>query len=360
MRAKFRSAPALAGGLLLALALGGANAAEAQFLEYPFYGTPLVNSYFDHQSPNYTKNGNLLRYDGQYGTWSYDGHSGIDYAEAYTPILNAGHGTLTHVGWWSSNHEAYYGLSMLVDHGNGYRSLYGHLSAALYSNGQWVGRGWYIGSGGTTGNSTGPHLHYEVQRNVGSWQPVDPQGWSGGFTDPWSSVAVSSYLWLGSPVTNWPVDYSTHIVDNSNSGFTKGCNSGSCPYWYSSGYGYGTGMWHTYSNGASADYWARWTPNLPYSANYEVFVHVPNYNATTHAARYTVNSNAGSKTVYVDQHAAYGYPDGAWIRLGTYYCPAGGTCWVQVSDATYIDGNYTEPSSTYRRIGVDAVKWVRH
>ena len=59
-------------------------------------------------------------------------------------------------------------------HGNGYSTLYAHLSAVLASPGQGVGRGQVIGREGSTGASTGPHLHFGVMYN-GRW--VDPQAY---------------------------------------------------------------------------------------------------------------------------------------------------------------------------------------
>ena len=347
----------------LVLVLAVAAPGEAQFMNYPFYGTPTLNSYFDHEYPDYSTNGDLMRYDGQTGSWSYDGHSGVDYGEVYTPILSAAGGTFNYVGWWSTNHESSYGLAMKIDHDNGYQTLYGHLSSVLYGSGDWVQQARHIGTGGTTGNSTGPHLHFEPRRKVGSsWRVVDPLGWSAGFTDPWqaSSGAVSTYLYLADPLTSWPSNLGTTTIDNTSSRFSKGCDAGSnCPFWYSSSAGYGGGMYFTYSNGTVEDYWARWRPNLTAADNYEVQVHIPNSHATTHAARYTITHAFGSRTVNLDQHDTYGTGTGRWVSLGTYYFNSGTGGSLKITDATYIPGNYTEPASTNRKVGVDAARFIR-
>ena len=59
-----------------------------------------------------------------------------------------------------------------IDHGNGMTSRYAHMSAILVSEDQYVEAGWIVGKLGSTGRSTGPHLHYEVRVNG---DPVDPQ-----------------------------------------------------------------------------------------------------------------------------------------------------------------------------------------
>jgi murein DD-endopeptidase MepM/ murein hydrolase activator NlpD len=64
-----------------------------------------------------------------------------------------------------------YGNAIVVDHGNGLATLYGHLSRFDVHQGQRVGAGDTIGAVGNTGNSTGPHLHFEVRVNG---TPVDP------------------------------------------------------------------------------------------------------------------------------------------------------------------------------------------
>lgn len=94
-------------------------------------------------------------------------HSGIDIGAGMgTPVGAAGMGEVTTAGWYGG-----YGNAVIIDHGNGLSSLYGHLSSILCSVGDLVSAGQTIGLVGSTGNSTGPHLHFEVTQD-GS--PIDP------------------------------------------------------------------------------------------------------------------------------------------------------------------------------------------
>ena len=91
-------------------------------------------------------------------TLSYDFHTGIDIAnEPGTEIRSTADGVVRYSGWAMG-----YGLCVIIDHGFGYSTLYGHMSQALVKQGDVVKRGSIIGKLGSTGTSTGPHLHYEV------------------------------------------------------------------------------------------------------------------------------------------------------------------------------------------------------
>jgi murein DD-endopeptidase MepM/ murein hydrolase activator NlpD len=95
-------------------------------------------------------------------------HTGWDIATAMgTPIAATANGVVVTAGMSSIG----YGLHVIVDHGNGLKTLFGHLSSIEVSLGQEVFLGDEIGLVGSTGNSTGPHLHYEVRLNDA---PIDP------------------------------------------------------------------------------------------------------------------------------------------------------------------------------------------
>jgi murein DD-endopeptidase MepM/ murein hydrolase activator NlpD len=87
-----------------------------------------------------------------------DFHTGVDIAnEAGTPIYATADGVVRHSGWANG-----YGMCEVIDHGFGYSTLYGHMSELLVKEGTQVKRGQQIGRMGSTGTSTGNHLHYEV------------------------------------------------------------------------------------------------------------------------------------------------------------------------------------------------------
>ncbi|HET8662361.1 MAG TPA: M23 family metallopeptidase [Micromonosporaceae bacterium] len=98
-------------------------------------------------------------------------HEGVDLSMPYgTPIRAVGAGTVVSSGW-----NGGYGISVVVDHGNGYLSHYAHMSDAAVGQGRRVGPGQVLGYEGSTGSSTGPHLHFEVHR--GLWNAVEPVRW---------------------------------------------------------------------------------------------------------------------------------------------------------------------------------------
>ena len=103
-----------------------------------------------------------------FGGRGFEYHEGQDIDAVYgTPVMVAASGTVTIAG-----RERGYGNVIYVDHGAGLSTRYGHLSQIDVKIGQTVTRGQTIGLVGSTGRSTGPHLHYEVRINN---QPVDPR-----------------------------------------------------------------------------------------------------------------------------------------------------------------------------------------
>lgn len=94
-------------------------------------------------------------------------HEGMDIsAPAGSPIVATAKGRVT-----STGHRSGYGLTVLVEHGFGYETLYGHASQILVRTGQEVERGEVIALVGSTGITTAPHVHYEVRQNG---RPIDP------------------------------------------------------------------------------------------------------------------------------------------------------------------------------------------
>lgn len=103
-----------------------------------------------------TASGYGMRIDPIYRTPRF--HSGMDFsAKVGTEIYATGNGVVTFAGWKQG-----YGNCLMIDHGFGYQTVYGHMSKYKARVGQKVKRGEIIGEVGNTGKSTGPHLHYEV------------------------------------------------------------------------------------------------------------------------------------------------------------------------------------------------------
>ena len=97
-------------------------------------------------------------------------HEGIDLAVGVgTPVVAAAAGTVIVAGWLGG-----YGNLVVVDHGNGVSTAYGHNTSVTVGVGQSVAQGQLISYSGNTGHSTGPHLHFEVRINGA---PVDPLGY---------------------------------------------------------------------------------------------------------------------------------------------------------------------------------------
>lgn len=103
-----------------------------------------------------TASGYGTRIDPIYGTTRF--HAGMDFsAHPGTDVYATGDGTVVKMGW-----ETGYGNLIIVDHGFGYQTWYAHLQGFRTKLGKRVVRGEVIGAVGSTGKSTGPHLHYEV------------------------------------------------------------------------------------------------------------------------------------------------------------------------------------------------------
>jgi len=102
-----------------------------------------------------------------FGGNSYEFHSGQDIdAATGDPVVAGASGKVAFVGWQNG-----YGQLIVVDHGGGLTTRYGHLSHIDVAQGQTIERSQFIGRVGSTGRSTGPHLHYEIRIND---EPVNP------------------------------------------------------------------------------------------------------------------------------------------------------------------------------------------
>ena len=116
-------------------------------------------------------------------------HQGIDFGvPTGTQVSAWGSGTVV-----QSGQNGGYGISVTIDHGNGLQSIYGHLSQAIAQVGQTVASGQLIGLSGSTGNSTGPHLHFGISQN-GTY--VDPLSYLQGSSSGTSSSSGNLDSWL--------------------------------------------------------------------------------------------------------------------------------------------------------------------
>lgn len=99
-----------------------------------------------------------------------DGHRAIDIGAPYgSPVYAGREGRVVRSGWARTG----YGYTVILDHGDGLQSLYSHMKGEWVGVGDWVARGQLIGEVGSTGNSSGPHVHFEVR--VGG-ERVNPLG----------------------------------------------------------------------------------------------------------------------------------------------------------------------------------------
>ncbi|NWF24894.1 peptidoglycan DD-metalloendopeptidase family protein [Streptomyces sp. PKU-EA00015] len=102
--------------------------------------------------------------------WSSGYHTGVDFiAGSGTSVKSVGPGTVVSAGWSGS-----YGNEVVIQHGDGTYSQYAHLSSLSVSSGQSVSGGEQIGLSGSTGNSTGPHLHFEIRTSPSYGSDIDP------------------------------------------------------------------------------------------------------------------------------------------------------------------------------------------
>jgi hypothetical protein len=161
-------------------------------LTLPFANpNPRITSWTDHHYPTRQEDGIMVRFDGATG-YAYDGHRGTDFAvPSNTPVVAADDGTVIYSEWSDSG-----GWGVVIDHAFD-RTAYFHNNQLFVYPGQHVSRGQLIALSGSTGNSTGPHVHFEVRDLLVPWHSVDPYGWTGPGPDPWRWDM--GYLWTSNP-----------------------------------------------------------------------------------------------------------------------------------------------------------------
>ena len=163
-----KEAAAAAAAAAAAKKKGGSSSSSSGSSAGNLSSATLTSGTFTWPLPGYTNNSSAYgwRVHPIYGTRKF--HKGEDIpAPTGTPIVAAASGTVTTAGWVSG-----YGNYTVINHGGGVMTAYGHQSAIHVSVGQRVTAGQTIGLVGSTGNSTGPHLHFEVYVNGATQNPM--------------------------------------------------------------------------------------------------------------------------------------------------------------------------------------------
>ncbi|MER5766397.1 M23 family metallopeptidase [Streptomyces sp. NPDC001985] len=133
-------------------------AREAERRRLNTFQSPVAGS---HVSTGYRAGGSL---------WSSGSHSGIDFHAPHgTPVMSVGMGTVVEAGWGGA-----YGNNVVIRMNDGSYTQYGHLASIGVTAGQSVVAGQQIGLAGSTGNSTGPHLHFEARGGADYGSDIDP------------------------------------------------------------------------------------------------------------------------------------------------------------------------------------------
>jgi murein DD-endopeptidase MepM/ murein hydrolase activator NlpD len=328
------------------------------FLSWPLEQLVPVTSFFDHGGPFLSRNfgDGVVTYWGRREVdiaFAYNGHDGWDYAAAPPDMaLAAADGDVVFAG---NADDGCATRAVILDHGNGYRTLYWHLARVGVELGEHVPRGQPVGMVGESGCVTGPHLHFGVQylgRNT------DPYGWCAGVPDPWQqnpAGTVSVWLWAdrASPCAPPPSD--AVVVDTDTPGFaTAGDGWQSVPVGYGGGALFvpstiGTGGLQPWDLRPLAEpAVAVWRPNLPKAGRYRVLAYVPYALSGLEDAtevRYHVRYSGGEAEIMVDDQLAAN----DWADLGTYMFDPGNAPSVSVSSLV---------EATQRSIWADAIMWL--
>ncbi len=384
----------------------------APFLFPPYPGSATEESIFDHTSPNYSQSdGRIITFGGHeadkncpspappgipppqagvcdagfgiywsydLGTWvAYNGHDGIDYGISYRPVYAAADADrVMYSGWWDpQNHSMALGIYVKLHHANGYITSYGHMSSvsqqACATNGcTSIAHGDMLGISGTTGNSSGPHLHFQLTAPNGN--SVDPYGWGGSGADPWPFDQPQS-LWVmypkltlqggealpsGSVPLNYPPTAGTGIlIDDSSSAFVQTpaqCwNDINVP----AGQAQNNNLSYSKPRLTGPTCVGQWIfPQGAAPGMYAVYIRIPAVHATTEGANYSIVHGGQTDKVVIDQAVfpnSFYVTDG-WVYAGKYNFDGVSTEYVQLTNQTQ------DESATVAtlEVGADAVRFV--
>lgn len=336
--------------ILILLSSAAASAGATKFRP-PFDGTRRLTSFFDHQTPRCywagqpACDGYVWIYTGErvldYTPHPYDGHEGIDWSMSDgTPVYAAASGAIVAFGAVGG-----YGNRIVVDHQNGYFTLYAHLQDF---NNLWLGKpivvGDLIGYSGHSGcGDCGAHLHFGVYHN--DWvagNETDPFGWRGSVPDPLIAYNGESATCLWRSIDEDPISCADTIVEDAGRGSTT---TGT---WTVGNRGNG---YHTYyrTNTTDNGVQASWVTTSVVPGIYKVYAFIPEQPSgvqtpRTQQAQYSIWSDTGWQTRVISQ--AY---TNQWVLLGTFRIPS---AYAQV----VLSANTGETAGT-RLVMADAIKF---
>ena len=326
------------------------------FLTRPMEQNFPITSFFDHDAPFLRQNGSLFTYWGRAETdsaFAYDGHTGWDYGIGPPDkVLAAAPGVVTFAGN-SDDGCATPARAVIIDHGNGYRTLSWHLASIAVEAGQQVERGQELGVAGESGCAIGAHLHFQVQY-LG--RDVDPYGWCGAAADPWAASPagqLSVWLWRDMPSPCGPPPPGVVVVDDGGPGFLSSAE------WQTNEIGYGGGSRFAASSfaGSAARPWllatlrapsvAAWRPELPRAGRYRVLAYMPfalNGLDESREQRYLIRHDGGESVATVDAEDERNW----WADLGEY----------ELTPGEALVSTSTLAGDDRRGVWIDAVAFV--
>ena len=273
--------------------------------------------------------------------WGLDfvNNSGGTYGDV---VYASGRGTINAAG-----SEGDWGNRVIIDHPDTYYSRYAHLSYIFTLKDHKMAEGSPIGYMGSTGNSSGDHLHFQVYNNTTTGPGVEPIPIDG------KNTSFCRYPHSCGPYTNSGFVTDMRLVDNVDSGFALTGGGATCYDNISNGFdrlGLSVSpspVYYRYCNASSpANRTGTWTPALPSSGNYRIYAFIPNsYNVTlTENADYRIYiNNSWQYTIRINQEAY----SNKWVYLGMFWLGTSGS-YVRLTNAP-IDG---------KRTAFDAVMFV--
>lgn len=287
-------------------------------------------------------------YYDRFGYWhtgeDWNGTGGGD-SDLGDTVYAVAHGVVETARWFSG-----WGHVVLIRHqfedGRVVWSQYAHLAERSVSRGDRVSRGDPIGTiGKGDGDQFPAHLHFELRsRDL----PASKWGWT---TEEDRIEVLQTYLHPSEFIGRYrPGQRVVTVTVDEDAGFARSDSA----FWMQSDVGHDGHSWWTWtvSEDQGEDCVATWTPDLPHSGLYEVYVFVPRRRATTRSARYQITHRRGTDVVVLDQNDYYD----EWVSLGVYAFSTAQTSQVRLSDVT--GEPYTRDRATRKEIAFDAVLWV--